>query len=42
MAEIQEIDYLLEELTLREMNYEEIKRKIARQVFETTGVELVL
>ena len=37
-----EIDDLLEELTLREMDYEEIKRKIQRQFFETTGVELIL
>lgn len=38
----QSIDDLLEELELREMEYEEIKRKTARQFFDATGVELIL
>ncbi len=42
MSEIKEINDLLEELTLREMEYEEIKRKMKRQVFESLGVELIL
>lgn len=39
---VQEIDELLEELTFREMEYEEIKRKTQRQFLEATGVELIL
>lgn len=39
---MKEVDYFLEELTFREMQLEEWKRKEKRQMEEELGVEVIL